>query len=370
MYKILNPEDSEVWDYYTQYKDIVVAKIRDVLSLGFKIDWPKKRKTYRVIVKDNSCLRAMLEWLLKGDNLFCLFGADIEQMLCIIRFVEWFYPDFRKTANKSKYPKVKRGECIEDINAICNYIFVHSIYNGKKKNGEPILKKADFVKNKDLIICPYCGATEIESICRTHGNGGNAFVPPIDHYFPKSKYPFLALEYFNMIPCCQRCNGLPNKGTFDPYAKDIEKLKLMYPYRFKENAFSFYFEYDGSGQYEKKNFTAHIDYKGNKHLVSGYTDGIALEDQYINDIEMKNIWTIVQGHCAQGFSVLLNSALEIAKSNIEESFTAVDLKLYLNNFSCGTLLGYEWSDPESRQQPKYKFKRDILRQMLTLIGPS
>ena len=369
MYKIPMPYIREVWNYYTQYKDIVVSKIREVLSPGFVIEWPKRRKTFKVIVRDDSCLRVMLEWLLEKNNLFCLFGADVEYMVLLIKIVEVFYPDFRETPSKRKYPNAKRGECIEDINAVCNYIFVQSIYDGKKK-GKSIFQKADFVKSKDLIICPYCGAAEIEQIRREHGNGGIAYTPPIDHYFPKSKYPFLALEYFNMIPCCQRCNGLPNKGTFDPYAKDIEKLKLMYPYRFKENAFSFYFEYDGSGQYEKKNFTAHIDYKGNKHLVSGYTDGIALEDQYINDIEMKNIWTIVQGHCAKGFSVLLNSALDIAKSDIEMAFTTADIERYLNGFSCSNLIGYEWSDAESRQQLKYKYKKDILRQMISLIGPS
>lgn len=39
--------------------------------------------------------------------------------------------------------------------------------------------------------------------------------PPIDHYYGKAEYPFLALTLSNFIPCCEKCNGSQMKGEID-----------------------------------------------------------------------------------------------------------------------------------------------------------
>lgn len=39
--------------------------------------------------------------------------------------------------------------------------------------------------------------------------------PPIDHYYAKADYPFLALTLSNFIPCCEKCNGSQMKGVID-----------------------------------------------------------------------------------------------------------------------------------------------------------
>jgi hypothetical protein len=53
-------------------------------------------------------------------------------------------------------------------------------------------------------VCPYCNRiytnteyTSEEGRCR----------PDLDHYYPQSRYPFLALSIYNLIPCCSICNS-------------------------------------------------------------------------------------------------------------------------------------------------------------------
>lgn len=53
-----------------------------------------------------------------------------------------------------------------------------------------------------VTTCPYCNRSYIF----TSSKSGTR--PQYDHYFPKSKYPYLALSMYNLIPCCSICNGL------------------------------------------------------------------------------------------------------------------------------------------------------------------
>ena len=372
MYKILTPPETVLRTYFNQYKDIVITKIREVLSPDFEIIRPLRQKTFKVRLSESSWIRTFLESLLDETNLYDFFSAEIDDVVKIIDKIERYDPHFRETLRKGKYPNVERGGIVEGFNAICKYIFVESVYDGKRANGVSIFKKIEFVKEKDLSICPYCGASDIHLVEKDgDSRTGYAYVPPIDHYFPKSKYPFLALNYYNLNPCCGRCNNINNKGTFDPYAKEVEKLRFLNPYLFRDDAFRFYFYYDGSGQYNKDNFTAEIDFLDNEHLVLGYTEGISLRKQYLHDAEIRNIWNQVEGHCSDGYKVLLTSALDVEKNNEHYvNFTSYDLAQLLQGFIPRSLWGYNWSEEESRLQLKYKFKRDILIQMVNLIRSS
>ena len=46
----------------------------------------------------------------------------------------------------------------------------------------------------------------------------------LDHFYCKSKHPYLCLSFFNLYPCCQRCNGKKSNdesnGYFELYVED------------------------------------------------------------------------------------------------------------------------------------------------------
>lgn len=71
-----------------------------------------------------------------------------------------------------------------------------------------------------VTVCPYCNRSYVFTV----EDGG--IRPQYDHFFPRSKYPYLAISMYNLIPCCPVCNLAKHDG--DSY-KD-GKLTMLYPY--------------------------------------------------------------------------------------------------------------------------------------------
>ncbi|WP_315336320.1 hypothetical protein [Fusobacterium pseudoperiodonticum] len=71
----------------------------------------------------------------------------------------------------------------------------------------------------EIEICPYCQRNYISSF---EENDDKRTTADLDHFYPKSLYPFLALSLYNFIPSCQICNSR-FKGTKDTY-------NSVYPY--------------------------------------------------------------------------------------------------------------------------------------------
>lgn len=64
-----------------------------------------------------------------------------------------------------------------------------------------------FLKEIGVKTCAYCNA----NFAVTDINGKAYYTA--DHWKPKSKYPFLCISFFNLVPCCFSCNR--NKGDGD-----------------------------------------------------------------------------------------------------------------------------------------------------------
>ncbi|MCP5523411.1 MAG: HNH endonuclease [Verrucomicrobiales bacterium] len=61
-----------------------------------------------------------------------------------------------------------------------------------------------FARHNDLGVCPYCDGTLTPSRAE------------VDHFYPKSEYPFLALLPENLVPACKGCNSIQVKGVQVP----------------------------------------------------------------------------------------------------------------------------------------------------------
>ncbi|MBX6131891.1 hypothetical protein ISD41_18360 [Pseudomonas aeruginosa] len=62
-------------------------------------------------------------------------------------------------------------------------------------------------------VCSYCQLVFAGTCLPDEENQG--YRPPIDHYYGKAEYPFLALTLSNFVPCCEKCNGSQMKGMID-----------------------------------------------------------------------------------------------------------------------------------------------------------
>lgn len=87
-----------------------------------------------------------------------------------------------------------------------------------------------FLVKLDVKTCPYCNRQYITSYKdKTMKNQGD-----LDHFYPKSRYPWLSLSLYNFVPSCTTCNKLklafttPILHPFSDY--DEEKIKFSLNY--------------------------------------------------------------------------------------------------------------------------------------------
>jgi len=108
------------------------------------------------------------------------------------------------------------------------YIFVEKGYEKffSQGNNERNYSAYDFVEKLGVDTCPYCNRNYTFVVRR------GKLRPEIDHFYPKTIYPYLAVNFFNLIPSCQTCNKTKsNDMNFDwinPY--DIQKNSFKFTY--------------------------------------------------------------------------------------------------------------------------------------------
>jgi len=79
----------------------------------------------------------------------------------------------------------------------------------------------EFRENNNYSVCPFCG---IDSLICKSDDGKDDY----DHYLPKSKYPFISVNFENLLPMCHNCNS-KNKGQVDtPFVKDTTIQRPLY----------------------------------------------------------------------------------------------------------------------------------------------
>lgn len=115
-----------------------------------------------------------------------------------------------------------------------NPVNYDAIYNDFKKFNEFYdnwsKKKINYwiTKKTELKVCPYC------NISYTYSRG-KAVTAQLDHFFPKSEYPILALCFYNLVPSCPSCNKLKLDNTekmASPYKVGCFKdLRFTWDYR-------------------------------------------------------------------------------------------------------------------------------------------
>ena len=167
--------------------------------------------------------------------------------------------------------------------------------------------------------------------------------PQIDHFFPKSLYPYLAVSYFNLIPSCQTCNGFGAKENKDPIIE-----KLVNPYLIKDDDFRFAIKINSIDIYnpvfDPSNFDLIL-----KKKIEGHVKTFKLEGFY-------------EKHKDHVFELIIKSKLkysekyrEYLKSLIGHSFCSEDIdKMIIGNYSRVS---------EIHKRPLAKLYQDIAKEL-------
>jgi len=140
------------------------------------------------------------------------------------------FSSYAASRKKSIYPNNdKHKNTLTIINACFDYEWFSRQANGW---GAYALVQAYNVR-----ICPYCQANHVNlHVKKAKGAQGTAAFqlrPPLDHYLPKSIYPYLAVSLSNLVPSCAQCNsGVKTAG--DPRGKgfahplDATKISVQF----------------------------------------------------------------------------------------------------------------------------------------------
>ncbi|MDN3377962.1 MULTISPECIES: hypothetical protein [unclassified Pseudoalteromonas] len=89
----------------------------------------------------------------------------------------------------------------------------------------------ELINELKISVCPYCNQEDITSIFDNDAR----YRPAFDHFYPKSKFPFLATTLSNLIPAGERCNerykaSVSTLGYANPYDKSIDYQKPFFKF--------------------------------------------------------------------------------------------------------------------------------------------
>ena len=86
--------------------------------------------------------------------------------------------------------------------------------NGKVVQGDPL--GIWLAKELDVRTCPYCNRAYTFTVKTKH-----SVRPELDHFRPKSVFPYFALSFYNLIPSCPVCNHVKKENIINihPYEK-------------------------------------------------------------------------------------------------------------------------------------------------------
>ncbi len=209
------------------------------------------------------------------------------------------------------------------------------------------LQKNDAIKivqHLKLNTCPYCNASLTVSIDK------NDKVKPrfqLDHFFPKSKYPFLAISFFNLVPSCGQCNQSKSKSSVT-IGQDFHLYSNETPY----DAFQF-----------KLNNKSLIEY-----LINGGNDSLSFSFQPRNKKHKK----FVEKHDKTfGIKGLYDTQFDIVEELIWKSQYYTPLRinelgnlLRLSTTSIARMITGNYSEYENvHKRPLAKFTQDIARDL-------
>ncbi|MFQ8734157.1 MAG: hypothetical protein ACLSAC_29045 [Enterocloster bolteae] len=154
----------------------------------------------------------------------------------------------------------------------------------------------NFKKENNIFVCPYC------DIDTTMNIGNNQ----IEHFWPKSHFPFLSMNALNLVSSCHSCNmPLEGKGTTIKIPVSMPYVKQADDYiSFKMNISKEIVEL----------MTSHSD-------VSNYIDLLQLQKRYANSFVYDNLFLSCQSTYTDLIQYENRQSRKLSSSEISDYIT-------------------------------------------------
>ncbi|QOG11577.1 HNH endonuclease [Arcobacter sp. FWKO B] len=210
------------------------------------------------------------------NNIENILKADTNKLQEYIKYFQNNYP------NSIGIEKQKKEDWLPLYTMLRDEIFEKEYKNWGTRNVE--YNAYEFVKTLNLKTCPYCNRNYTFIVDSENGK----LRPEIDHFYPKSIYPFLAMSFYNLIPSCPICNHTKSSKSAE---------NLINPYDVKDDDFKFTykptdisFAQIGSHKYDIDSFE--IEFKtGNANIEIFKLDELYIQHKdVVLDLLMKKAY--------------------------------------------------------------------------------
>ncbi len=189
-----------VEEFQKKYLQNLIDARDRVINNGIKVALKKKNKKLYV----STANRKFLQKRLTDKALKKLISLTPKQQRKVISLFKRKFPSIHDKKTK--------------IYQFLKYIFITSGYEEIDSETKRL-----FYNNLKINSCIYCNRNYIFDV-----NENGHIKGHIDHFYPKAKYPYFAMNFYNFIPVCESCNKV--KSEYD--TTDINKL-IIHPYERK-----------------------------------------------------------------------------------------------------------------------------------------
>jgi hypothetical protein len=356
-------EAKNFWDYIiVNFKDISIGKPEKlkILNNEIKNKFAMVHENIQNLDLKNENSQTYKQYLL---DLFCYDKFKTKDVY------ELLLNSAKKRLNKSRYCPEIREVLLDDIMDLIpdksDMIFRSFFENGTMKqlnsiefktlfkdleidltmhNFNVILTSVDvwsdyvFVMESGVRVCPYCNRQYITPVYSDLGK----LRGEIDHFLPKSVYPYFSMSLYNMIPVCHTCNHKKGAKDFDFESINPYQESLNDHFTFEVNPLS----HDlciKMGEAKKEAIKKHVDTFKLKPLYSYHNN------QAIELLKKRQMYP-------DAYIRELFSKYEAYFSSIE------DLKEFI--------IGYISDENQLNNEAFLKLRRDIAKQLNFLIEPA
>ncbi|QDG70197.1 hypothetical protein [Janthinobacterium tructae] len=210
------------------------------------------------------------------DNISSLLAGSVAEIRRCIREIEDKFPIFHSYAQKN--PSARSKNYDHDKTYILHAVrksFDYDDFSKSRSQWSAYL----LVKAYDIRLCPYCNINHVnfhyDVLPKKKSSVRKLEMrPPLDHYYPRAKYPYLGISIHNLIPSCHQCNS-GVKLQDDPLSE-----KLPHPFKFPEKAVKF--RLDNILAYDRPVALGDIkiNVEARREVVRRHVDFFALPERY------------------------------------------------------------------------------------------
>jgi hypothetical protein len=214
-------------------------------------------------------------------------------------------------------------------------LFENSGYENyfQKKHG------LNFLNKLNISTCVYCNRNYTLQLVANHSRA------QLDHWLPKTHFPFAALNFYNLIPSCQSCNHIKGEGGDKEWWLSNYNT-LIHPY-VKEEIYKFSFSY-----IEDSNLlSVEINSSNERAITTAEINRIKEIYSAHNELELRDLYDLRMKY-DDNYLEMLNKSFFNEKLSDEDKYRLV--------------YGIEKEEAHYHKRPFSKFKNDIIEELMRI----